>query len=196
MRYRLLVGVAAICALFPSKTLAISLGEALAFSYENNPTLKAGRAYLESVNEDLPQAYSGFMPSLQGSYSRSREREETTVTSNNEINSPYLASLKLSQPLFNGGHTIYSVKAAKNNIAASQYRLKQLEQEILRESISAYLNVIYAKDALKISEKNKNTYVEYLKATQNRFDLGETTITDVLQSKTRLAQAKSDYSKY
>src|ERR1700755_2265968 len=54
---------------------AQTLTEALAYAYNNNPQLLAQRAALRATDESVPQALSGWRPtvnfSAQGGYSRS-----------------------------------------------------------------------------------------------------------------------------
>ncbi len=47
-----------------STASAQTLDEALAAAYENNPTLNAQRARLRATNEQVPQALSGYRPTL------------------------------------------------------------------------------------------------------------------------------------
>ncbi len=46
---------------------AESLSEALASAYANNPTLNAQRASQRATDEGVPQALSGFRPTVSGS---------------------------------------------------------------------------------------------------------------------------------
>jgi outer membrane protein len=49
---------------FPQAAQAQTLLEALADAYTNNPTLRASRAELRSVNEGVPQALSNWRPTV------------------------------------------------------------------------------------------------------------------------------------
>ena len=65
--------------------MAETLSEALAKAYTTNPSLKAQRAYLRSVDEDIATANSGWRPSVSasgyvGSSSTETKNDNATLT--------------------------------------------------------------------------------------------------------------------
>ncbi len=60
------------------------------------------------------------------------------------------------------------------------------------EAVAAYIDVVRSREVLELSINNERVLGEQLEATVARFELGETTKTDVAQSRSRLATAKSD----
>lgn len=167
------------------------LSDALSKAYKNNPTLKAARAELKATDENIPQAYAGWMPTVTASYERSRENEK--LGNNPEShNIPGTKQLSLVQPVFSGGGTLASINQAKNLVAAGRSGLLATEQQVLLDAITAYTNVVRAREVLELSENNEKVLNEQLEAAKSRFDLGEATITDVAQAESRLSRAESD----
>ena len=65
VRSALALTMATIAISFEGRTaLGQTLQEALATAYENNPTLNAQRARLRATDEQVPQALSGYRPTV------------------------------------------------------------------------------------------------------------------------------------
>ncbi|MCP5361939.1 MAG: TolC family outer membrane protein [Hyphomicrobiales bacterium] len=170
---------------------AMSLEEALITAYRNNPDLKAGREDLEATNEQLPQAYSGFLPNLSASYQKDRLRDKRGSGSWQYVD-PETKALNLRQEVFNGGASIANVKIADNRIKAARERLRRVEQQVMIRAVQAYMDMVRAQEVLRLSMNNEKVLGEQLTAARERFRLGESTRTDVAQAESRLARAKSD----
>src|SRR5512132_1926996 len=93
--------------------LGQTLQEALATAYENNPTLNAQRARLRATDEQVPQALSGYRPTVRtfsevGPRSQDSNEESLVGKENNALfGRTYGASIE--QPLFRGGQTVAAV---------------------------------------------------------------------------------------
>jgi len=184
----LLVGASLLC--LSTEVIALPLNEDLAHAYNNNPTLKAEIENLKSTNESLPQAYSGWLPNVSASYSIGKEKEKLNDSTGRS--QPNSRNLTISQPIFNGGQTVASIKKAREGVKAGQARLHDAEQRVLLSAIQAYINVVHAREVVSLSKHNEKVLGEQLESTETRFQLGETTRTDVAQSKSRLAVGTSD----
>jgi TolC family type I secretion outer membrane protein len=169
---------------------AISIKDAMARAYMNNPALHAGQAQLESTSELLPQAYAGFLPSATFGYERGKEKE--TLGRREDDFQVTTRQLSATQPVFNGFASLSEVSRANNLISAEQYRLTNTEQSTLSDAITAYMDVVRSSEVLDLNKSNVQVLKEQLQATNERFSLGETTRTDVAQSEARLSRAISD----
>jgi TolC family type I secretion outer membrane protein len=164
--------------------------DALGAAYANNPRIKAERQHLESTDEGVSQAVSGFRPTVSGTFSDGRQ--ETTFGNAASVNSNYTAkTLRVAQPLFRGGGTWSAYQGALERVKSGQYDLSALEQRVLLDGINAYMNVVELSAILDLSRKNADVLAEQLKAASTRFKVGEVTRTDVAQSQARLSDAKS-----
>lgn len=171
---------------------AVTIFEAMGSAYTNNPTLQAQRAYLRAVDENVAIAKSGFRPtiSLEGSYSDSHVHNDVyPVTTDGYDES---VSAVISQPIFNGFSTWNSVKAADSTVKAEQSNLYNVEQQILLEASTAYLNVVRDESIVELQVNNEKLLKKRMEETKERFNVGEVTRTDVSQAEARYSQARSD----
>lgn len=175
---------------------AESLTEALADAYDTNPSIQAERATLRATDEQVPQAVSNWRPEVEvnGSYGlRWRDREFNTGAPDVEnTDQPRSVTLSVSQNLFRGFRTEAETERAKKRVAAGRATLFDTEQNILFDAVSAYMNVVRDRAILNLRENNVRVLEQQLQATQDRFDVGELTRTDVAQAESRLASARSD----
>lgn len=171
---------------------AESLNEALASAYQFNPRLDAERARLRATDENVARAMSGFRPRIDGSadinYQHTNLRpdfpQEGTVHPKNY-------SVNAEQSIFNGFQTVNQVKGSEAEVRAGREQLRSVEQSILLDAATAYMDVVRDLEVVRLRESNVGFFTTELKATQDRFAVGEVTRTDVAQSQARRALAIS-----
>lgn len=169
-----------------------SLNQALSSAYENNPQLMAEQAKLRATDEEVAKAQSGYRPTVTLNGEVGSVDTETKPSSFADgSTSPYGYSVQLTQPLFRGFRTINGVRQAKAGVMAGRAGLKSVEQSILLDAVSAYMNVVSQSAVLKLQSKNLSVLSEQLKATQDRFSVGEVTTTDVAQARASRSAAVS-----
>jgi TolC family type I secretion outer membrane protein len=171
---------------------AESLDEALASAYMGNPTLLAARAELRGVNEGVPQELSNYRPSAFVDGRAGIERIDTESSSGAKTNEPWEALLDLEQPLYRGGRTVAGVARAEAEVQGQRARLQSVEQDTLLSAVAAYMNVWRDEAVLQLNINNEKVLARQLEATQDRFDVGELTRTDVAQSEARLSRATAE----
>ncbi|MBL4788718.1 MAG: TolC family outer membrane protein [Kordiimonadaceae bacterium] len=173
---------------------AETLKEALAAAYNSNPQLLAQRAALRAVDEGVSRAKSGFLPILNGSVSYSESKTEITDdvrgTFSNDTNSDGY-SITASQNIFRGFQDRNRLRQAKNNVTVGRAQLLSVEQQVLLDAVSAYMNVVRDNATVDLNQSNIQVLERQLQASQDRFRVGEVTRTDVAQSEARLEGAKS-----
>jgi TolC family type I secretion outer membrane protein len=169
------------------------LEKALVAAYQNNPELKAQQRQLQATNERVPQALSNALPQLNAAYEDGRQRNRVGGAQWNYSDTKN-RTLTLNQPIFRGGRNWFETAAARNEVKAEQARLAQTEQGVLLNTVTAYMDVLRAEAVLRLSENNVSVLKEQLKASRQRFDVGEDTKTDVAQAKARLALAQARVS--
>lgn len=171
----------------PAPADAQTLSEALALTYETNPTLRAQRAQLRATDEGLPEARAGWRPTV----SAEGQAGVGTVDSGAGSDSlqPLAYGLFASQPLYRGGRTSASTARANNLILAERARLASVEQRILLEAATIYMDVARDMTVLDLNIRNEQVLARELSATDDRFRVGELTLTDVAQARARSAGA-------
>ncbi|MBT5432535.1 MAG: TolC family outer membrane protein [Rhodospirillaceae bacterium] len=191
--FRVFLSAAAVGALLsaPISARAQSLEEALVLAYDNNPTLAAARAELRSVDEQISQALSGWRPTISAQGTLALERSETNTTPY-ETTHPNNYSLNLTQPLYRGGRTVASTSQADNVIIAQRARLATTEQQVLLDTVVAYMDVVLARSVVDLAISNEQRLLRQLEATEDRFRVGEVTRTDVSQARARFANSQAE----
>jgi outer membrane protein len=184
-------GVVIVCA--PSAVRAETLNEAFAAAYEYNPQLDAERARLRATDEEVTRARSGFRPVITGgadiNYNWTKSRTSST-TSEQEL-TPGGYSIDAVQPIFSGFRTINSVNEQEANVRAARETLRSVEQTVLLQTVTSFMDVVRDQAIVRLRENNVNVLSRELKATEDRFAVGEVTRTDVAQAQARRAGAVS-----
>lgn len=191
----LLATAIAVGCLGASAAQAQSLNEVFSAAYNNNPTLLAARAALRATDEGVPQALSGWRPtvSLTGEYGRQRnEYDPSTTTQPSATLDPRTTSLTVSQPLYRGGRTEAATDSAEALVLAGRQDLASTERRVLLDAVTAYMDVVQNQAVLDLNRNNEEVLRRQLDAVRERFRVGEITRTDVAQSESRLSRATAD----
>jgi outer membrane protein len=177
---------------------AETLHEALAAAYKFNPRLDAARAIQRATDEEVPRAIAGYRPSITGSADTSYEVSGTRPSplgiasglapTNSEFN-PRGYTVGLVQPLFRGFRTVSAVSGAEATVRAGWETLRLSEQSVLLEAVTAFSDVVRDAAIVRLRENNVTVLTRDLRATQDRFNVGEVTRTDVAQAEARRAAA-------
>ncbi len=187
--------IVAILPVPPAAAQSQALIDALTSTYINNPTLLLRRARLRSTDEGVPLALSNWRPevtvTLDSGYT-SVHNTNSTGTGRDQTRNGYGYALDVTQPLFRGGQTLAATSEAENKVRAERGRLMGVEQTILLQTVSAYMDVFRDEAVLKLNINNEQVLARQLEATRDRFEVGEITRTDVHQAEARLAKAKAD----
>ncbi|MEO1200035.1 MAG: TolC family outer membrane protein [Pseudomonadota bacterium] len=186
---------AAVAVALPGASQAETLVQALSRAYEINPSLNAARAEVRAIDEQVSQALAGFRPIISA-----ESQFGTTVTETNPDfgtdSTSSIASLGLSvdQNVFDGFRNVNSTKQAEATVRAARASLANTEQNVLFDAAETFMNVLRDEAIVRLRQQNIEVLSEQLRATQDRFSVGELTRTDVAQAEARLAGARFDLS--
>ena len=167
-----------------------SLVEAMVLAYRNNPTLRAQRASLRVADESVPQALSGWRPTVEILGDGGAVKESGDVR--NDTRPRYSANLRITQNLYRGGGTVADIRRAENSVLAERARLDATEQDVLLDAVRAYMDVFRDEAVLRLNINNEKVLARQLEATRDRFNVGEVTRTDVSQAEARVSRATAD----
>jgi len=168
---------------------------ALSQAYHANPEINAQRALTRAADESVPQALSGYRPKVTGSADLGYVNQKSHVARqrySQDDYGPRGASVALDQVLYNGGRTGNLVRAAESRVLGARETLRNVEQTILLNAATSYMNVLRDTALLNLRRNNIDVLTTQLRQTSDRFRVGEVTRTDVAQSEARLARARSD----
>jgi outer membrane protein len=169
-----------------------TLAGALAATYSTQPALQAERAKLRSTDEGVPQALAGWRPTVivsgTGGYA-----DGSFTTSGSPIGRTDrligTAQATLTQPIYTGGKVSATLHKAETTIMAERANLIAQEEQSFIDTVNAYVNVIQDQQLLALQVSNEQVLTEQLRATNDRFRVGEITRTDVAQAEAALAGA-------
>ncbi|MGB5067523.1 MAG: TolC family outer membrane protein [Albidovulum sp.] len=179
------IGLGVIGVLAAPSARAETLADALISAYKNSNILDQNRAVLRAADEDVATAVSAMRPVLQWVINSGYSRTPTT--------SGFAASLSLSGEvvLFDFGRNQIGVDIAKESVLATREALISVEQNILLDAVDAYFSVRRALENVAINQNSVRVIGETLRATQDQFEVGEVTRTDVALAEAQLASARA-----
>src|SRR5947209_8429137 len=182
--------------------LADTIEAALVRAYQNNPQLNAQRAQVRSIDENVPQALSGYRPRVAVTASAGYQYTDTNTTAGGSptaivrteihgTNAPRSAGVTVSQTLFNGQQTANKTRAAESQVSGAREALRVLEQTVLFSASTIYMDYLRDSAIVEVQKSNVRVLEQTLKQTRDRFNVGEVTRTDVAQSEAQLAAGKT-----
>ncbi|WP_170443276.1 TolC family outer membrane protein [Ruegeria arenilitoris] len=174
--------------------LADNLTDAFIGAYNTSGLLEQNRALLRAADEDVAIALSALRPIINWTVRVSQDYAKTragTVVSTVEP-SRFFSGLTLSQLVYDGGASILGKQSAQETVLATRQALIDIEQQVLFRATTAYLSVLLQEETVQIRQNNVNLSGEELRATQDRFEVGEVTRTDVALSEAQLASSQAD----
>jgi len=167
----------------PTKTGLVSVYQE---AVNNNADLAAARADYDAQKEIVPQARAGLLPNISGgadvNNTRTKIDEPSAVI--NRSGTVYRATL--SQPIFRADRW-FQLKAAKDVNEQAMLQLSATEQNLILQSAEDYFSVLRAQDNLASTKAEEAAFKRQLDQANERFDVGLSDKTDVLQ-----AQASHD----
>src|SRR3546814_546909 len=173
----------------PSVSQGQTLRQALIHAYRTNPSLTAARAGLRATDEGVPIAKAAARPSL----SATADYQEFVVRSANSFSAPLRAAsanANLSFPLYQGGRVKNAIRAADARVESGRANLRFTEADLFTAIVSVYMDVMRDSAIADFSRQNVAVLETNLQASQDRFEVGDLTRTDVAQSEARLSVAR------
>lgn len=171
---------------------AETLREALARAYEANPTITASRAQQRANDENVPIAKADGRPS----FSVTGNLNESPINTGNAFGNPersLSANAGVTIPLYSGGAVRNSIRAAQTRVEAGQANLRGTEASLFTEVVGAYNDVLRDEAIVGLNAQNVRVLETNLRASQDRFQVGDLTRTDVAQSEARLSVARGQF---
>jgi outer membrane protein len=174
---------------------------ALTNAYQNNPQLNSQRAVVRATDESVPQALSGYRPTVSANaltgpvYTTNVAKNlaggvptypRTATTSLQNV-----AGLAATKNIYDGFQTANRVRQAESNTSAAREALRVAEQTVLLNAATAYMDLLRDGALLELQRRNVKVLQEQLSQTRDRFNLHDVTRTDVAQTEAQLAQGRA-----
>src|SRR5262249_24432163 len=140
------LAVCAAAALYPARAPAETIESALVKAYQNNPQLNAQRASVRAIDEQVPQALSGYRPRVAVTGTVGEQFTDSTTksvgaitlptgqtkqivnyTGTSATTTPWSYGATAQQTLFNGFQTANRTRAAESQVSSAREGLRILE---------------------------------------------------------------------
>ena len=186
---------------------SLSLQAAIQSALEKNPQLAAAQSRVGASAERITQATSGFYPKVYVSESFQRTttpmwvfgmmlnqgaitREEFDPA---RLNDPpsidnFNTMVWMNWPLFDSGQTWYGRQQAKTAHQASAAGLDRARQEIVLQTVTAYTNLVFAKESVAVVDQALKTAKAHLSLIENRYNSGLTVKSDLLRAQVHISE--------
>ncbi|MFC3629951.1 TolC family outer membrane protein [Paracoccus angustae] len=190
-RFRHLAGVAAIAlvALGGRAALAESLADTMVAAYRHSALIEQNRAVLRAADEDVAAALAELRPIVQWTASHQVSRSENA--------SDYLTARSTSLQigaqmlLYDWGRSQLAIDAAKEQVLATRQGLVSVEQDVLLNATVAFFDIRQATERVALQQNSVEVLTQERQAAQDRFDVGEITVTDVALADAQLAETQA-----
>lgn len=176
-------------------TLEQSIGKAL----DHSPRLQALRHNHGAIEFDLTQSRARYLPSvdLQLGYGIEQHSDEVTrQTGADPTDTDWeprgIATLRLTQKVYDGGETGQEVSIRKSLLASSDLTLQDAAQAIALDGIKAHLEVYRHRELVALAEKNVTVHQNIFQSLSEMERAGAGNIADVTQTRARMARARSN----
>jgi outer membrane protein len=157
---------------------------------ENRADYQSLKLNLQSTYNSLTIANSGHIPSLIGTSSFNVNSQQVNTLFDNRS---YYVALTLDIPIFSGFSVEDKVELAKVDIKNKQIDLNDFERDVKRNIQKNYLDIQTSEKRLEVSRQNVTAAEENRKIEEEKYELGSTTLLDVLIANSDYTNALTDF---
>jgi outer membrane protein len=173
-----------IALLFSKISAAEDLMQVYAMAFKSDPQLLAEAASRRAVSELDDQATANFLPQvgLTANTDRVNQDTSTQMTSSDFDYNTHGYSISITQPVFRKENFV-QLSQAEIAIESAQASYLVKEQQLIVRVALAYFGLLARIDDLSFTEAEREAIALQLEQTNQRFEVGMVTITDVVESK-------------
>lgn len=192
----LLLSISMIMEAHPTDSTLWTLDKCIGYALENNIELKVEKLAIKEQDISMSESRWAFVPRISATtgynLSIGRVLDETTYDFiSNETMGSSSSSISASMPIFSGLNNLRQLQVAK---IGKQTASQQVEKACndLKLNITAYfLEVLCAKENITNCESLVESLRQQEQHTSKKVDLGKVTFADLLQVRSRLAEAEN-----
>lgn len=155
--------ISLVLALFPIFVNALTLTDVVQETISTHPQMKVKEEILREKEQELVNVKSGYLPTIDLSYSIGPEVTRTITNNQNRASLTRKdATVTLKQNLFSGFDTMNGVKQKKELILSASENVNETANSLAIESINAYLSVLKYSALYKTAQENVALHTKYL----------------------------------
>jgi outer membrane protein, adhesin transport system len=193
----------ALAVMLSSAAQAQTLEQAVAHTLDTNPELRIAFNRFKAREEQVNQAYAGYMPTVDVSGGYGWEQTDSVSTrrkaGQGDVDSDGKIDLErgelgvsIKQMLFDGFYTSSEVDRFSYEASSDQWALFAAAEDIALEVSKVYLNFIHTEQVLTLAEKNLQSHKDIYEQIKQRTDSGLGSTADLSQISGRLARANAN----
>ena len=168
-----------------------TLEDCVNYALENNIQVKQSENNIELAEVDKRQAIGNFLPNLNINSSAAWNSGLTTDVATgllvNQTSQTTQGGISSGVPIYRGLRNQNELRRAELSILASQYQLDKMKDDISLFVINAYLDVLFAKEAVNVALPQVEITREQLERTTRLVDAGTLPQGDLLDVQATLA---------
>ncbi|MFQ5329941.1 MAG: TolC family protein [Thermodesulfobacteriota bacterium] len=172
---------------------AVTLDDAYRMALSNHELVKIAGEDLLQARAGLSKATSQLLPTVtaDGNITRFSEQQSSGgfLLQPDETRN---FSLRVRQPLFEGGRRWRGRKQARLSLDGSRVGVKATREEVMADTGRAFFNTLKAERDLEISEASMKRALERRKVASSRLKVGEVTRSVLLRAEADVAGAEAD----
>lgn len=168
---------------------AESLGDAMVSAYRHSALMDQNRAVLRAADEDVAAAVARLRPVVQ--WTASYNYTHTDNVPGGLTRETLGLNLGAQMTLYDWGRGQIAIDAAKELVLAAREGLVAVEQDVLLGVTDSYFQVWAAREQVDLQQNSVRVIQQERQAAQDRFDVGEITVTDVSLAEARLAATRA-----
>jgi TolC family type I secretion outer membrane protein len=185
----------AVMTLAGASSHAETLPDVIAYAYQVNPGIQSQRASLRALDENYVQARAGYglnVSASAGDTSYEIRRGRTGPAAGGKADAVTDSiGLTINQPIYTGGRVHARLVEAEAQVRGGREQLRRAELDLLQRVVAAYVSVRRDEQLVVIAQDTVAVLEKELRDTQAKFNVHIVTMTDVMQSRARLAQGRT-----
>ncbi len=167
---------------------------------KNNPKINAERENLKAIKQNENISMSEFFPSLtisgsQSSTETSNIIDQSGSRSGNTKRNTETKKISIDQKIFQGFQGYNNFKKSRLEFEKAKNEYKQVEQDTIIKSVSAYYDLIFKNKSKNFNLANVDLFERQVESDKSRLQKGEISLTDLAQSESSLAGAQAAFIK-
>lgn len=169
----------------------LTLEQALSIALEKSREVARAGEYAKSVQGRYLEERSAALPqlSLNSSYRASEDRGVPSQLGGSTKQYDTALGLTVSQPLYTFGKIGAAIKAAEIGLKTSDEQMRLARQLTRRDVTTAFMNLLLAKELLKVANEEMDQKKRHLDESRNRFAAGVATDYDILAAEVAVENA-------
>ncbi len=168
-----------------------TLEDCVNYALENNIQVKQSENNIALAEVDKRQAIGNFIPSLNfnstGAWNSGLTQDPATGVLINQTSQTTTGGIQSGVAIYRGFRNQNQLKRAELSILASQYQLDRIKDDVTLQVINAYLQVLFAKEAVNVAIPQVEITNEQLERTKRLVDAGTMPQGDLLDVEATLA---------